>query len=104
MAGSKFAGIFSQQQEEPKATKKQPAKTTATISADTEVGTVLRAGKPVRTKPLSKTQDHDWKGFFVFLKKETHTEANYLLRKQDAGEDFSDLMERLLSAWLKNTK
>lgn len=98
MAESKFAGMFSEQAEtKPPRAKKAATKAIAAIPDEPP------AGKPQRVKPLSKAKDPNWKGFYVFLQKSTHTEATYQLRKLDTGEDFSDLMERLLTEWLSKS-
>ena len=55
---------------------------------------------PAKKLALTKSKNPAWKAYSLFLKKETHSEMNFLLRKQDAGEDMSDLVQRLVEKWV----
>ena len=52
------------------------------------------------SKAVIKSKDPAWKGYSLFLKKDTHSEMNFLLRRLDAGEDMSDLVQRLVADWV----
>lgn len=52
------------------------------------------------TKPAPKSKDPEWKGYSLFLKKETHAEMNFLLRRREPKEDMSDLVQRLVERWV----
>jgi hypothetical protein len=55
-------------------------------------------------RATSKSKDPAWKPFTLILKKETHAEASYLLKKLDTGEDMSELAQRLFEDWIKAHK
>ncbi len=57
---------------------------------------VAEAGKA----RLAKSNDPEWKSYSLFLKKATHTDAMYNLRKQGSSLDLSELAERLFQEWL----
>lgn len=52
------------------------------------------------SKPVPKSKDPEWKGYSLFLKKETHSEMNFLLRRREPKEDMSDLVQRLVEQWV----
>ena len=57
-------------------------------------------GSAAKKVALTKSKDPAWKAYSLFLKKETHSEMNFLLRKKDAGEDMSDLVQGLVEKWV----
>jgi len=40
----------------------------------------------------------------AYIRKDTHTAAKVRMLQEDAGRDFSELIEELLAAWLKGRK
>ena len=64
-------------------------------SASTSVGP--RCGKG---RPPGKRSDPAWKLYSHFLKKQTHREVTNILRNEENGQDFSDVLQQLLEEWL----
>ncbi len=60
--------------------------------------------KKPKKVPLTKSRNPAWKAYSLFLKKETHSEMNFLLRRQDKGEDMSDLVQRLVEKWVATNR
>jgi len=54
----------------------------------------------IQKKQITKSKDPAWKAYSLFLKKETHAEMNFILRRLDSGEDMSDLVQRLVENWV----
>jgi hypothetical protein len=48
-----------------------------------------------------KRSNPAWKQHTVMLEKETHLVALDILRRQDNGQDISDLLNQLLADWVK---
>ena len=44
------------------------------------------------------------KGYTLILNIDTHADASSLLKKLRTGEDMSELVERLLATWVKESK
>ena len=53
---------------------------------------------------LAKYKDPDRKGFSFLLNVKKHATASFLLKTKRSGEDMSDLVERLLSEWIKQNQ
>ena len=51
-----------------------------------------------------KRSDPAWKQHTVMLKRETHLEATDLLRRQEDGQDISELLQGLLEQWVKRQR
>ena len=64
-------------------------------SASTSVGSVRGKGRPP-----GKRSDPAWKLYSHFLKKQTHREVTNILRNEENGQDFSDVLQQLLEEWL----
>ena len=64
-------------------------------SASTSVGSV-----PGKGRPPGKRSDPAWKLYSHFLKKQTHREVTNILRNEENGQDFSDVLQQLLEEWL----
>ena len=64
-------------------------------SASTSVGPV-----PGKGRPPGKRSDPAWKLYSHFLKKQTHREVTNILRNEENGQDFSDVLQQLLEEWL----
>jgi hypothetical protein len=58
--------------------------------------------EPIRGKgrPPGKRSDPAWKLYSHFLKKQTHREVTNILRNEENGQDFSDVLQQLLEEWL----
>jgi hypothetical protein len=69
------------------------------------MGELLHArGQPplrIIAASLVLPRDANGKQHAVLLEKETHLDALDLLRRQDEGQDRSDLLNRLLKEWVK---
>lgn len=52
-------------------------------------------------RKLGKRSDPDYFQSAVYIKKETHRQAKIALLQQNDFEDYSDLVEHLLSQWIK---
>lgn len=72
---------------------------TAEQATTTEPQAAPSPTKPKKV-PLAKSNDPAWKAYSLFLKKKTHSEMNFLLRRQDKGEDMSNLVQRLVEKWV----
>ena len=94
-------GMSAMTEEEPLPTEEQLDKRAA-LANQTLVRPTSRV--PARKVTLTKSKDPAWKAYSLFLKKETHSEMNFLLRKQDAGEDMSDLVQRLVEKWVASNR
>jgi hypothetical protein len=53
-----------------------------------------------RGRRAGKRSDPAFRPTTVFVRKETQRRATRLLEDQDAGKDFSDLVEELLGNWI----
>jgi len=53
-----------------------------------------------KSRAPGKRSDPAWTQHTVMLKKATHRAAAQILLHQDGGMDMSDLIERLLAAWV----
>lgn len=54
-----------------------------------------------RGRAPGKRSDPAWKQHTVMLRKENHLAAVDILRRQDKGQDISELLDSLLEQWLK---
>ena len=63
--------------------------------ASTHVGPIRGKGRPP-----GKRSDPAWKLYSHFLKKQTHREVTNILRNEENGQDFSDVLQQLLEEWL----
>jgi hypothetical protein len=63
----------------------------------------MEEGKPTKagTSGGGKSRDANGKQHTVLLEKEPHLDALDLWRRQDEGQDRSDLLNRLLKEWVK---
>ena len=87
MAESKFANIFENSAvEEPEA-----------------AGRIEKASSPLKTpgRPPGKRSNPDFKQYSVTLKRQTQRQVSDIIRSQESGQDFSELVQQLLEQWLK---
>ena len=60
-----------------------------------------RTPQPLQVLSLCEGKDdHAWKLYSHFLKKQTHREVTNILRNEENGRDLSDVLEQLLEEWL----
>lgn len=64
-------------------------------------GSAKAASKPRNEKPLAKRNDPDYEQVSAYLPKKLNDAVVTRLRQQGEKRGFSDLLERLLSDWLK---
>lgn len=106
-ATSKFAAVLAatksvpeaEIQEEPSAPQK-PAKTAAVARQriEAEDGTSRRVGRP-----NAKRSDPDFVQTTAYIRKDTHRDVKIALLHDDQKREFSQLVEELLSNWLKSS-
>jgi hypothetical protein len=54
-----------------------------------------------RGRPRSKSSDPDYQSTTVILRKRTKRTAARILEDEETGQDLSDLIEELLSEWIR---
>jgi hypothetical protein len=59
------------------------------------------ADRPKADQPFAKRNDPDYEQVSAFLPKKLNAEVIVRLRRQGKKRGFSDLLEQLLSDWLK---
>lgn len=57
-----------------------------------------------RGRPSGKRSDPDYVGFTTYIRKGTHREVKIALLQEGEGRELSELVEELLSGWLKAKK
>jgi hypothetical protein len=89
---SKFSGALAKLKQRPD-----------TPSAATPSVRPPREAAPPRGKgrPPGKRSDPDYQHTTVLLRKQTKKTANRLLEDADTGQDLSELIEQLLSEWIR---
>lgn len=55
-----------------------------------------------RGRPSGKRSDPDYVGFTTYIRKDTHHEVKLALLQEKRGRELSELVEDLLSNWLKS--
>lgn len=70
------------------------------VSTTESISTPGKVGRPL--KPLAKTRDPEYRAWTGYLKTDTLTDADYLLKRKKDSRDMSDLMQELLSDWLES--
>jgi hypothetical protein len=93
---SKFSGALSRLKVRPAPEQdaNEPANVPATHTP------VMERGKG---RPPGKRSDPDYQPTTVLLRKQTKRAANRLLQDADDGQDLSDLIEQLLTEWIKRS-
>jgi hypothetical protein len=94
---SKFQSILDVANTRQPATRKKKA---SSKQAQTAV-TVVPALAPRRGRPAGKRSDPDYEQVTAYIKKETHKDVKIGLLQEGQGREFSELVEDLLSGWLK---
>lgn len=56
---------------------------------------------PRRGRPSGKRSDPDYVGFTTYIRKDTHRKAKIALLEEGDGRELSELVEELISHWLK---
>lgn len=86
---TKFAGIF----ETRKTKEAKPNKKNATVK---EKSVVPKVGRPT-----GKRSDPNFEQVTAYLRKDTYKEVKIALIRNGEKQEFSELIEELLSQWLK---
>jgi hypothetical protein len=55
-----------------------------------------------RGRPSGKRSDPDYVGFTTYIRKDTHHEVKLALLQEKEGRELSELVEDLLTGWLKS--
>ena len=55
-----------------------------------------------RGRPQAKRSDPDYLGFTTYIRRDTHLKAKIALLQEGKGRELSELVEALLSDWLKS--
>lgn len=55
-----------------------------------------------RGRPSGKRSDPDYVGFTTYIRKDTHHEVKLALLQEKQGRELSELVEELLTNWLKS--
>jgi hypothetical protein len=58
--------------------------------------------RPRRGRPSGKRSDPDFVGFTTYIRKDTHRKAKIALLEEGDGRELSELVEELISHWLKS--
>jgi hypothetical protein len=99
---SKFAGLLQSVRSEepkPKAKKEQPRK--AALKA---APAAQPSAKPQRGRPRAKHSDPSFQQVTAYILKDTHKDVKIALLQQDPPQEFSELVQELLTDWLKGRK
>lgn len=54
-----------------------------------------------RGRPKAKRSNPDYLGFTTYIRKDTHLNVKILLLQEGKGREMSELVEELLSGWIK---
>jgi len=55
-----------------------------------------------RGRPSGKRSDPDYVGFTTYIRKDTHHDVKLALLQEKEGRELSELVEELLTNWLKS--
>jgi hypothetical protein len=94
MVEGKFTGIsaaIKEAQQHPQAAERIEARPPVPASAS-------------KGRAPGKRSDPAWRQHTVMLKRETHLEATDILRRQEDGQDISELLQGLLEQWVKRQR
>lgn len=98
---SKFDELFNARSGEKGQGKEKGKRTTkrskAQPSAENQIGGARRRGRP-----KAKRSDPEFVGFTTYIRKDTHRKAKMALLEEEEGRELSELVEDLLSKWLKS--
>lgn len=97
---SKFDGLFNargnNKSQNKEKGKRASRKVKAQQSAEDQTDESRRRGRP-----RAKRSDPEFVGFTTYIRKETHRKAKMALLEEAEGRELSELVEDLLSKWLK---
>jgi hypothetical protein len=96
MAESKFSGLS--------AAIKEAQQTPADVQRTEPPTRAVRAADTGKGRAPGKRSDPAWRQHTVMLKRETHLEATDILRRQDSGQDISELLQDLLEQWVNRKR
>lgn len=83
--------------------REQTLKTTAEAAPHTS-GSTLQTGNRKRGRPQAKRSDPNYLGFTTYIRRDTHLNAKIALLQEGKGRELSELVETLLTDWLKSKK
>ncbi|HYK88839.1 MAG TPA: hypothetical protein VE398_08720 [Acidobacteriota bacterium] len=66
--------------------------------------TVRKPSSGVRGRPPGKRRHPDFEQITAYIRKDTHHQVKLALLRELKGRQFSDLVEELLSTWLKSRR
>jgi hypothetical protein len=92
--GRKFAALAGIRQQQPEPAKPEPVEPAPPPVSE-------RAGKGSRGRPAGKRSDPEFQPTTVLLRKATKKAAIRKLEDTDARKDLSELIEQLLTSWVK---
>ena len=100
---SKFEGVLSaarSRSEEDAA----PGQNNATAQAAPQERVFDKPLAPRIGRPRAKRSDSKYRQVTAYIEKDTHQAVKIALLQQGNGQEFSELMEQLLTHWLKTQK
>lgn len=80
-----------------------PEESTATIG-QTDNKAIAPQTKTKRGRPKGKRSDPDFEQVTAYIRSKTYRQTKIALLQQDELEDFSELIEKLLTEWLSTQK
>lgn len=91
------------------AVKPKKEKPAAKVAAGSDLGDEQQqqaiaeppSGGKQRGRPKAKRSNPDFIGFTTYIRKDTHLKVKILLLQEGAGREMSELVEELLSGWIK---
>jgi hypothetical protein len=96
---SQFAELFKARNE-----AKLPAKKKTEKPKKATVGSPPPAAELSETPAIAKSKNSEFEQALIYLKKTTKKEVKKSLLDDPSGRNFSDLVEELLTNWLKTKK
>jgi hypothetical protein len=78
----------------------RPKKKTASKTGQAAIAS-SQAVAPRRGRPAGKRSDPDYEQTTAYIRKDTHKDVKIALLQEGQGKEFSELVEELLSGWLK---
>ena len=60
--------------------------------------------QPVRGRPRGKRSNPDYEQVTAYIRRDTYTEVKIALLQQGEGQEFSELVEQMLTEWLSTQK
>jgi hypothetical protein len=105
---SKFSSIFAARKSEETEAVEETAPPSPALAEKHEKSAPSKKAKQVTEtvkrlgRPLGKRSDGDHVQVTAYIRRETHKAVKITLLRADSGQEFSELVEELLSKWLKS--